>query len=69
MLGPHERQEDPNRLYLGAMDVEIGFDGTASLDPDGDPLSYDWEWGDSTTSPDAGAAPTHAYAAAGDGCF
>jgi hypothetical protein len=45
MLDPHERQEDPNRLYLGAMDVEISFDGTAFLDPDGDPLGYDWEWG------------------------
>jgi len=54
-----------NGPYLGAMGAEIGFDGTGSSDPDGDPLTYDWDWGDSTASPDAGATPTHAYGAAG----
>jgi len=56
---------DPNGPYLGPMGTEISFDGTASSDPDGDALIYDWTWGDDTTSPNVGAAPTHTYDAAG----
>jgi len=52
-----------NGPYLAAIGAEISFDGTASSDPDDDPLSYDW--GDITTSADAGATPTHAYGAEG----
>ncbi len=36
---------------------------TGGSDPDGDPLTYAWDFGDSTTSSEA--QPTHAYAAAG----
>ena len=54
----------PGGPYLGAVDEAIRFDGTGSSDPDGDPLTYDWSWGDGISSPDAGPTPAHEYAAA-----
>ncbi len=41
----------------------VTFDGTRSLDADGDPLTYAWSFGDGTTG--AGAMVTHTYAAGG----
>jgi chitinase len=40
----------------------VTFDGTASDDPDGDIVRYDWDFGDGTTVTDAGPAPDHTYA-------
>ena len=54
---------DPNGPYLVAANSPITFDGTGSSDPDGDPLSYDWEFGDGMTG--TGATPSHPYADAG----
>jgi hypothetical protein len=54
---------NPNGPYLGAVNSPISFDGTGSSDPDGDPLTYAWDFGDGNTG--AGATPTHSYAAAG----
>ena len=49
--------------YSGIIDVAVAFDGTASVDPEGQELTYDWIWGDGTSAPNAGPTPKHTYAA------
>ena len=50
--------------YKGEADAAIAFDGTLSTDPDGDPLTFSWNFGDGT-GPASGSAPAHVYAEAG----
>jgi glucose/arabinose dehydrogenase len=47
----------------GIEPMTVKFSSTGSSDPDGDPLSYDWTFGDGTTSTEAN--PTKIYAAKG----
>ena len=54
---------DPGGPYSGSTGVEIRFDGTASSDPDGDSLTYLWDFGDRTTG--TGVTPAHSYANSG----
>jgi PKD repeat protein len=54
---------NPDGPYLGAVNTAISFDGSLSSDPDGDPLTYAWIFGDGATS--TGSMPTHSYTAAG----
>jgi serine protease len=54
---------DPGGPYSGKEDDPISFDGSGSSDPDGDRLTYRWNFGDGSTG--AGITPTHTYSAGG----
>jgi PKD repeat protein len=49
--------------YTGSVATNITFNGTGSSDPDGDVLTYAWNFGDTGTG--TGANPVHMYAATG----
>jgi len=51
---------DAGGPYIGGPGQNIQFNGTGSSDPDGDALTYAWDFGDGGTG--SGATPTHAYA-------
>lgn len=45
--------------YLGSPGAPIAMDGSRSSDPDGDALTFLWDFGDGSTG--SGAAPAHTY--------
>jgi MYXO-CTERM domain-containing protein len=53
----------PAGPYHGVIASPVAFDGSASSDPDGTIVSYDWTFGDGGTA--SGAKPTHSYSAVG----
>jgi len=54
---------NPGGPYSGVAGVAVAFNGTGSSDPDGDPLTYAWDFGDAGNA--VGATPSHTYAAGG----
>ena len=49
--------------YTGTEGVAITFNGSGSYDPNSDPLTYAWDFGDGSTG--TGVAPVHTYTADG----
>jgi PKD repeat protein len=54
---------DPGGPYTGQTGVAVQFDGTGSSDPNGDAISFAWDFGDNGTSDQE--SPSHTYTAAG----
>ncbi len=54
---------DAGGPYFGVAGVGVAFDGSGSVDPDGQALQYDWTFGD--LSGTSGPAPSHTYVASG----
>ena len=54
---------DPGGPYSADVGVPIVFDGSGSSDPDSDPLTYSWDFGDGNTG--IGATPSHSYISIG----
>ncbi|HEU4346361.1 MAG TPA: PQQ-dependent sugar dehydrogenase, partial [Actinoplanes sp.] len=49
----------------GPLPLTVRFDGAGSTDPDGDPLSYEWDFEDNGTVDSTAAAPSTTYSVAG----
>ena len=54
---------NPGGPYSGEPGQPIAMDGSASADPNADPLTYAWDFGDGAMG--SGVTPTHSYAADG----
>jgi PKD repeat protein len=54
---------NPGGPYSGLTNVPVSFSGTGSSDPDGDPLTYAWNFGDGMNG--TGVTPSHTYTSAG----
>jgi PKD repeat protein len=51
----------PGGPYASTEGAPVSFDGSASTDPNNDPLTYDWDFGDGSPH-GSGVSPSHSYA-------
>ena len=51
---------------FGASPLKVTFKGGGSSDPDGDPLKYEWDFGDGTAKSTAKDPPVHTYTKGGN---
>lgn len=56
-------EANPGGPYAGEPGIAVQFDGSASSDPNGDVLTFAWDFGDGAMGD--GATPNHVYAADG----
>jgi hypothetical protein len=58
---------DAGGPYSGIVGIPVAFDGTASTDPDGDALTYSWDFdaADGITPDATGSTPSHTYTVPG----
>ena len=59
----HAPLADAGGPYTGTVGVPVTFNGSGSSDPDGDALTYAWDFGDLSTG--SGSGPNHTYASTG----
>ena len=56
---------DAGGPYAGVVNQPVILDGSASDDPDGNIVQYDWDFDDGNIANNAGATPTNVYATGG----
>jgi len=54
---------DAGGPYEAFKNLEMSFDGSGSSDPENDPLTYFWDFGDGTSG--TGVSPVHTYTKTG----
>ncbi|MDX2167740.1 MAG: PKD domain-containing protein [Deltaproteobacteria bacterium] len=63
-LANHRPWADPGPSRVVDLGARLSLSGYGSIDPDGDALTYAWDFGDGATA--TGYSASHAYAALGD---
>lgn len=56
---------NPGGPYQGVEGVSVSFDGSGSFDPEGNTITYFWNFGDGSTVTGAHVKPAHVYSAGG----